>query len=111
MDDIVVFQHLNEEAIGKIVDLMAEEVEARLTKMDYSITLDKKVRQHIAESGYDEVYGARPLHRTLETLIENRLAEEILAGNIAKEDTITITYDGRKKDVVFKREEKTVTTK
>lgn len=106
VDDIIVFQHLKEDSVQKIVGLMTEEIEGRLQNMDIHVEIDKKVQKEIAKAGYDENYGARPLRRTMENLIENRLSEEILAGKISKNEDILIDYDTRKKKIVFRKKEK-----
>ena len=61
--------------------------------MNITLVIDAKAKNWLVEPGYDEKYGARPLRRTIQTALEDRLAEEILEGNIKKGDKVTISAD------------------
>ena len=84
IDEIVVFHKLNDNEISKIVDIMLEDVIKRLKKEKYLIEIDKDVKNTIIEKGIDKSFGARPLRRTIQNLLENLIAEKILEGNIQK---------------------------
>ena len=91
IDDIIVFHKLNDEDIDKIIDLMLAEVKNRLQKEDIIVELDKSVKELIAKKGTDTNYGARPLRRTIQNLIEDKLADFILDGKIVKGKKATIS--------------------
>ncbi|NMA48200.1 MAG: hypothetical protein GX947_00270, partial [Tissierellia bacterium] len=71
-----------------------KDLEKRLAKMDIHIKVTEATRDHIAKEGFDAVYGARPLERTIRKMIEDQLAEEILSGTVNKDDEIVIDYEG-----------------
>jgi len=92
IDEIIMFHPLNEEHVSDIVEIMIKDLEKRLHKMDLNIKVSKKTKEHISKSGFDPIYGARPLERTITKMIEDQLAEEILKGNVSKEDDIFIDF-------------------
>ena len=91
IDEIIVFHKLNDEEIRKIVDIMIAEVERRLKEQNIEIEVDDSVKDFIAKTGVDKAFGARPLRRTIQNLLEDKLAEEILDGNIQKNKVTKIT--------------------
>ena len=100
IDETIVFHKLNNDDISKIIDIMLKKVEKRLAEQNIIVEIDKKAKDLIAKSGVDDNYGARPLRRAIQNMIEDRIAEEILDGNIApgkkavisaKDDKIVIT--------------------
>ena len=91
IDEIIVFHKLNDEEIRKIVDIMIAEVERRLKEQNIEIEVDDSVKDLIAKTGVDKAFGARPLRRTIQNLLEDKLAEEILDGNIQKSKVTKIT--------------------
>ena len=97
LDEIIVFRQLSKEDIGAIADLMLKEVKNRL-KEEKNVTLEitPAARELLIDQGYDEKYGARPLRRTIQRLIEDSLADEILEGAIKSGDTVRIDRDGEK---------------
>ena len=82
LDDIILFNHLGESEVGRIVDLMSEELEGRILEMGYTVTLTERAKEEIARAGFDPVYGARPLRRTIEMKIEDLMSEEILGDRV-----------------------------
>ena len=82
LDDIILFHHLGENEVGRIVDLMSEELEERILEMGYTVTLTERAKEEIARAGFDPVYGARPLRRTIEMKIEDLMSEEILGNRV-----------------------------
>ena len=92
IDEIIVFHQLTKENMGKIVDIMLKDIIAR-TKSQMNITAEvsEEARQILIDQGYDEKYGARPLRRALQNLVEDKIAEEVLDGSIRGGDTILIT--------------------
>ena len=100
VDDIIVFHKLNEENIGNIIDIMLSNVKKRMKEKNIKIKFDKKVKELIARKGTDINYGARPLRRAIQNLVEDKIAEEILNDNIKEGDEITISAN--EKEVIIK---------
>lgn len=99
IDDIIVFHKLNDSEINSIIDLLLKNVEERLQDQGLNIKIDKSVKELIAKKGVDKEFGARPLRRAIQNIVEDKLAEEILDGNIkpglkgklvAKEDKVEL---------------------
>ncbi len=90
IDETIVFHALNREHIREIVDLMLKEVAGRMQDNEITVEFSDAVKDLLAEKGYDEKYGARPLRRTIQRLIEDRLSEELLKGTFAAGDTVTV---------------------
>ena len=91
IDDIIVFHALTKEEIRDIVKLLFADLTARCEKqMKLTLKPDRFVRELIAEKGFDTKYGARPLKRALQNLVEDPLSEEILSGRIKSGDTVKI---------------------
>ena len=84
IDEIIVFHKLNEEEISKIIEILLNKVTKRLKKQKYIIEFDKEITTIIAKQGIDKNFGARPIRRTIQNLIEDKLAEEIIDGNLVK---------------------------
>ncbi len=103
LDEVIVFHSLEEKDIGKIVELMVNDLEKRLLDIDLTIRVSEAARDYIGKEGFDPVYGARPLERTIRKVIEDQLAEEILKGNISKDDAVLIDFEGD--ELKFKVEE------
>ena len=99
IDEIIVFRQLTRENMGKIVDIMLKDVTGRMkTQMNISAEISDDAKQLLIERGYDEKYGARPLKREIQTLVEDNIAEEMREGNIKAGDTVLITADPASKD-------------
>ena len=84
IDEIIVFHKLNKQDIENIAQIMLKQVEVRLQKQKYIVEIDDGVVKTIIEQGFDSNFGARPLRRTIQNLVEDRISEEILAGNLKK---------------------------
>ena len=97
LDEIIVFRSLTKENIGSIADIMLKEVKNRL-KEEKNIILEitPAARELLIDRGYDEKFGARPLRRTIQKLIEDSLADEILAGSFKSGDKVRIDRDGER---------------
>ena len=93
VDATVVFHALNREHIHSIVDLMVDMVRAELADHKVSLEISEAVRDFLAEKGYDPIFGARPLRRLIQNEIEDRLSEEVLAGNLNAGDTAFIDVE------------------
>lgn len=88
VDDVIVFHQLSREHTRKIVDLMLENVSKRLSERDIHLSITAEARDHLAQKGFDEAYGARPLRRAIQQMIEDNLSEEILLGRAAIGDKV-----------------------
>ena len=84
IDEIIVFHKLTDEEIDKIIDIMLKEVVGRLKDQKIEIELEPSVKKLIASKGIDKNFGARPLRRTIQSVLEDSLAEEILDGKLKK---------------------------
>lgn len=93
IDEIIVFHSLKEEDIKEIVGIMMVELEEKLEDLDIKVKISEKTKELIAETGFDKTYGARPLERTIRRMIEDKLAEEFLRGEISKKDTVLIDVE------------------
>jgi ATP-dependent Clp protease ATP-binding subunit ClpB len=96
IDDIVIFHQLSREQIGKIIDMQLERLRQMLSERNIQLVLDKSARELLAREGYDPNYGARPLKRAIQTLIQNPLAVKLLNGDILPGQTVKVTADGDK---------------
>jgi len=94
IDEIVVFHPLAEEQIANIARIQLRGLERRLAKLDIRLDVDDAALAHVAQAGFDPVYGARPLKRAIQQQIENPLAKDILAGAFAQGDTIHVRAKG-----------------
>lgn len=100
IDEIIVFHKLNDNEIEQIIDIMLKEVVNRLKEQKYDIELKPEVKELIAKEGIDKNFGARPLRRTIQNLVEDRLAEEILDGKLNKGKLAKFTVkDGKMRQV------------
>ena len=82
IDEIIVFHKLNDEDIKQIIDIMLNQVTKRMAEKSYKFEIDNSVKELIAKKGVDTDYGARPLKRAIQNILEDKIAEEILEGNI-----------------------------
>ena len=90
IDEIIVFHKLTDSEISQIIDIMLKEVTKRLDAQKIKIELEPEVKELIASKGIDKNFGARPLRRTIQSILEDKLAEEILDGNLQKNTTTKI---------------------
>jgi len=93
IDDIVVFKQLGREQIAEIINVQLEKLRAMLEERGIKIELDDSARELLVQEGYDPVYGARPLKRAIQTLIQNPLAVSLLKGAIATGQTVRVSAE------------------
>lgn len=93
IDDIVVFSQLEREQIAAIIDVQLEKLRKNLDERGITIELDEKARELLVEKGYDPIYGARPLKRAIQTLVQNPLAVKLLNGEIASGQTVRVSAE------------------
>jgi ATP-dependent Clp protease ATP-binding subunit ClpB len=109
IDETVIFNRLGKAEIGKIVDIQYKRLASRIAERKITLTLTQAAKDLLAERGYDPLFGARPLKRTIQAELENPLAKAIIAGTIKDGDTIVADTAPAGKDrhdgggLVFKR--------
>jgi len=108
VDEIIVFHALTDEHLGKIVDLLLAGLERRLAEQDLHLELTPAARSLIVSEGTDPAYGARPLKRTIQRLVENPLARALLRGEFVPGDTVVGDADPVSGTLVFSTERSTV---
>jgi len=101
IDEVVVFHQLSREQLGEIVELQLARLRTRLAERGLSIEITEAAKELIGEAGWDPTYGARPLKRALQRLVENPLALRLLEGDFAAGETVRA--DARDGDVVFEK--------
>ena len=92
IDDVVIFNSLEEKHINMIIDIIMKDVMKRLNNLGFTLVLTETAKKFIAEKGYDQQFGARPLHRAIQKYLEDPLAEEILNHRIKSGDNVTADY-------------------
>lgn len=105
IDEIVVFKKLDKASLLKIADLMFASLEKRLESKDISVTITQSAKDYIVSEGYDAEYGARPLRRTLQRLVEDKLSEKLIRAEISSGDKVKIDFDGN--NLVFESNKQT----
>jgi ATP-dependent Clp protease ATP-binding subunit ClpC len=106
LDDLNVFNSLQREHIHKIIEITLRKLFDRIIQLGYNVELSDKAKDFLAEKGYDQQFGARPLNRAIQKYLEDPVAEEILKGEIEEGGTIFADYDG-KGDVLTVKVKKT----
>ena len=102
LDDIIVFNSLSQEDIGKIVNIEIQKLEKRVKEIGYELKVSDTAKEYLNKEGYDEKFGARPLNRAIQKYIEDPVSEEILRGDIKENDVIKVSYDKTKDKIVIK---------
>ena len=102
LDDIIIFNNLNQKDIRKIVDLELNLIEKRILEIGYKVKFNKNVKEFLSEKGYDEKFGARPLSRSIQKYIEDVIAEEILKGTTKEGDVIELTVNKENDKIIVK---------
>jgi ATP-dependent Clp protease ATP-binding subunit ClpC len=93
IDDVIIFNSLTKEHIFEIIDILMKGVMKRLNNLGFSLELSEEAKSFIADKGYDQQFGARPLHRAIQKYLEDPLAEEILNMNIKNGDVLLANLD------------------
>ena len=102
VDDIVLFKPLTEPEIERIVELMFDDLRARLAERRMTLEVTEEARRFIAEQGFDPVYGARPLRRFIAHEVETRIGRALLGGDVqdgarhprrARDGELVVTYE------------------
>ena len=103
VDDIVLFRNLNLEQIQEIVDVQMQSLQKRLAERNMSIVLNDKVKEALAQKGYDPAFGARPLKRALQKHIQDPLSLKILQGEFSEGDRVKVDVNGNSDTFTFEK--------
>ncbi|XZF12491.1 ATP-dependent Clp protease ATP-binding subunit [Chitinophagaceae bacterium MMS25-I14] len=101
IDDVVIFNSLDQGHINKIIDIIMKDVMKRLNTLGFTLELTDGAKKYIAEKGYDSQFGARPLHRAIQKYLEDPLAEEILNHRIQEGDNVIADYSETDNKIIF----------
>jgi ATP-dependent Clp protease ATP-binding subunit ClpC len=101
VDDVIIFNSLEREHIFRIIDILMKGVMKRLVNLGFSLELTEEAKNFIADKGYDQQFGARPLHRAIQKYLEDPLAEEILAMQIKQGDILVADLDKENQKIQF----------
>ena len=101
IDDVVIFNALTKENIFNIIDILMKNVMKRLTNLGFSMELTEDAKSFIADKGYDQQFGARPLHRAIQKYLEDPLAEEILSMQVKTGDILIADLDKENQKIKF----------
>ena len=101
IDDVIIFNSLSKDHIFQIIDILMKGVLKRLSILGFGLELTPEAKEFIAEKGYDQQFGARPLHRAIQKYLEDPLAEEILNMHIKEGDTLVAVLDKEKELLKF----------
>ncbi|MFO7814250.1 MAG: ATP-dependent Clp protease ATP-binding subunit [Halanaerobiales bacterium] len=103
LDETIVFHSLNKGHITEIIEIMIKELQDRLDEKEIKIDITKEAKMKLIEEGFDTEFGARPLRRAIQRLVENKLSEQILSGDIDEGDKVKV--DENENELVFNKEE------
>lgn len=101
IDDVVIFNALEQDDIFKIIDIELTKLFKRINEMGYKFELSDEAKKYIAEKGFDKQYGARPLNRAIQKYIEDALAEKIVNSDINEGDHIKMDFDKKSNELVI----------
>ena len=96
IDDTIIFRPLNEEDMGKIVDMLLVQLAKRIEPTGITLSITDKAKEYIVKEGSNVEYGARPLRRAIQKMIEDELSEKILLKEVHEGSSVTVDYDGEK---------------
>ncbi len=101
LDEIIIFHRLEEEQIKQIVDIQMKRIKDLLAEKNIAIELDDEAKAFLAREGFDPAYGARPLKRLIQKMLQNRLATLILEGKVKEGDRVRISLNKEKQELEF----------
>lgn len=101
IDDLIVFRQLDRESTLRIVEISIDELLSRLKEKNITIEISKSAKEFLADKGFDQKYGARPLRRAVQKYLEDPLSEEILKGNIKDNSVIKVKHKKGTDDFIF----------
>lgn len=100
IDDIIMFDQLDKDAICKIIDIELKGLYKRVAELGFTLELSEKAKNFVASKGYDIQFGARPLKRAIQKYLEDEMAELIIRASISKGDTLVVDYDEEQQKIV-----------
>lgn len=100
VDDIIMFDQLDKDAIYKIIDLELKGFYARVENLGYKLNITDKAKEFIASKGYDIQFGARPLKRAIQKYLEDELAEMIIKADVKEGDSITVDFNSEEQKII-----------
>lgn len=109
IDDVIIFNSLEQKDINKIIDIIMKGVLKRLNTLGFELSVSEEAKKFIADKGYDQQFGARPLHRAIQKYLEDPLAEEILNHRIVSGDTVVADYNEAEQKIFFTVDHKKAT--
>jgi ATP-dependent Clp protease ATP-binding subunit ClpA len=104
VDATIVFRPLSKDEITEIVELEIKKVNDRLAERAMTIRATEAAQRYLADQGYDPDFGARPLRRVVTSLVEDKLSDVILSGQIRLGSSVIIDYDAEKDEITFAEE-------
>jgi len=111
IDDVIIFNSLTKDDIFRIIDILMKGVTKRLANLGFSMELTEEAKTFLADKGYDQQFGARPLHRAIQKYLEDPLAEEILNMNVKAGDVLLAGVDAEQSKLTFTFKSRTEETK
>ncbi|WP_254174995.1 ATP-dependent Clp protease ATP-binding subunit [Planktothrix pseudagardhii] len=105
LDEIIVFRQLQKSEVKEIADILLRELLARLTEREITLTVSERFKEHLVNVGFDPKYGARPLRRAIMNLLEDVLAEALLAGTLKDGDSALVDLDADGKVIILPGEQ------
>jgi ATP-dependent Clp protease ATP-binding subunit ClpB len=105
IDDIIVFHALTEDQLRQIVDIQLERLRARLAERNMKLKLTDRAKLHLVHTGYDPVYGARPLKRAIQKQVETPISRLILQGAVRDGQTVLVDESPSRQELAFQTEE------
>lgn len=103
IDEAIIFRSLTQEDIHKIIHLEIKNLEKRVIEMGYELSVSDEAIEFLGKQGYDEAYGARPLARAIQHYVEDPVADEILNDKIKEGETIEVSFDSKKGELLIKK--------
>ena len=100
VDDIIMFDQLDKEAIHKIIDIELQGLYQRVSGLGYELSITDAAKDFIATKGYDVQFGARPLKRAIQKYLEDEMAEMIIRASVGEGDTIVVDFDSAGQQIV-----------
>ncbi|MDE6073886.1 MAG: hypothetical protein K2F80_04750, partial [Muribaculaceae bacterium] len=100
IDDIIMFESLDKDAIFKIIDIELSGFRKRISDLGYELEISDDAKNFIAGKGYDSQYGARPLKRAIQKYLEDELAEMIINSKLLPGDTIKVDFDKNENKII-----------
>jgi ATP-dependent Clp protease ATP-binding subunit ClpC len=101
VDDSIIFHNLEREDMYKIIDIAAKELIARMGTLGITIELTKEAKEFISDKGFDPAFGARPLRRTIQKYVEDKLAEDVLKGTFGQGTKVQVKLNDAKEELEF----------